>query len=233
MRLPHMAARFHFDWNSPIGQRPCIPVVVVVGAGFVCVLLYYISVGGQADQNFPQFRALRSVGRDKTAGWSCQTSTRCRVRLSTNHRPPPPLSRITTTNRDVSCCCCRCCWLPRRHTESLTVAPRPSASQFLRRSRVGAETPAAAAAAAARGVVVIVNRLTDPLLVSLLRAKSPRKRATQVQVETLGISRCQLSFCSAVPRRSFFPSKSFWFNPNSSSRLSTSLFDFSTHTHWW
>lgn len=94
--------------------------------------------------------------------------------------------------------------MPRRHTESLTAAPldgkaSPSTSQFLRRYRVVAETPATAAA---RGVVVVVNRLTDPLLVSLLRAKSPRKRATQVQVVKLwGISRCQLS----VPKKKFLP----------------------------
>ena len=43
----------------------------------------------------------RNVDRDKTAEWSCPTSIRCHVRLSTNQRQTP-LSRIPTTNRDVS-----------------------------------------------------------------------------------------------------------------------------------
>lgn len=42
--------------------------LLLLSAPGLCVSCCNISVGGQADQNFPQFRALRSVGRDKTAG---------------------------------------------------------------------------------------------------------------------------------------------------------------------
>jgi hypothetical protein len=86
------------------------------------------------------------------------------------------------------------------------MAKRLPPRNFFGAPRVGAET---AAAAAARGVVVVVNRLTDPFLASLLlRQITEETSDASPSCETFGISRCQLSFDSVVPKK-FLPFQIF------------------------